>query len=462
MTLFLLLDFGATHLKSSVVDLDSGRFSHFFKQPAVVNCSKIKGHHELSLLALKDQFLSVCHHYVNHLGFGLGGIVLCSQMHGFVITDLDNNSLTEYISWRDERSLQFLKGESTFELVQQELGGLFREISGMRPRPGLAFVNALHMARSMDLGHELKILSLPEWLVLNGIEAKNVVHETMLAGSGFYDVKKRELSRELLGFFEEICGVRCIFNEPVSFQTPAAYVKIFHQKIPVYVGVGDHQCAVLGAGNVPNETISINLGTGSQVSIIDKEVKTDEVECRPYFDFSRLSTITHIPSGRALNEYLNFLASVCQMTKGSVDWWSELGKLSLPDVMNSTLDFDLGVFNSAWNYTDGGKILLIGEGHFTVKNYLASLLKGYVVQYLNAIRILDPDRTVNTYVLSGGVASAIPVVSQVLAHLSGRHVKTSFPIDETFLGLRVIALIAAGFEHQCVEAQEIFGSRVIL
>lgn len=63
------------------------------------------------------------------------------------------------------------------------------------------------------------------------------------------------------------------------------------------------------------------------------------MEQRPFLDEQTLSIITHIPSGRALNCYVEFLHSVIKFREG------------------------------------GGSISKIMENKFTLENYTASLLK---------------------------------------------------------------------------------------
>ena len=103
---FLLVDFGTTSTKSALVDLDSGAFSHILRHPAIPNCAAPSSHYEISLDAIRARFLDICTHYYDHLKVHFAGIAICSEMHGFAILDHNKKPLTNYISWKDERSLQ--------------------------------------------------------------------------------------------------------------------------------------------------------------------------------------------------------------------------------------------------------------------------------------------------------------------------------------------------------------------
>lgn len=70
-------------------------------------------------------------------------------------------------------------------------------------------------------------------------------------------------------------------------------------EVPIYIPVGDHQCSLLGAG-LQNHELSVNLGTGGQISILGG---TD----RPYFDGRGLTCHVRLPAGRALSSLQKLL-----------------------------------------------------------------------------------------------------------------------------------------------------------
>ncbi len=144
---YLLIDFGTTSTKSTLVDLDTGVFSHLLRYSAIPPQSGPPGHHEVSLDAIRSRFDEICGHYCD-LSPNLAGVILCSEMHGFAVLDSDTRRpLTPYISWLDARALD----SDTFSLVSQRLGDRFRDITGMRPRPGFPLLNLTHLARTANL-----------------------------------------------------------------------------------------------------------------------------------------------------------------------------------------------------------------------------------------------------------------------------------------------------------------------
>jgi sugar (pentulose or hexulose) kinase len=100
---FLLMDFGTTSIKTSIVDLDTGAFSYIKGHPSVSNLAVMPGRYEISPSSLRERFLSICDFYFAQLGIQFEGIAICSEQNGFVALNQENVPITNYISWKDER-----------------------------------------------------------------------------------------------------------------------------------------------------------------------------------------------------------------------------------------------------------------------------------------------------------------------------------------------------------------------
>ncbi|MBI2501846.1 MAG: hypothetical protein HYW07_01270 [Candidatus Latescibacteria bacterium] len=454
MTPYLLVDFGTTSTKSTLVDLDTGTFAHQQRYPAIPSVPGPHGHCEIPLEALQRRFLQICADGYAHAP--LRGILLCSEMHGFALLDHAGQPLSNYLSWKDERSLEKVQGQDTFSLVAGQLGPAFKQITGMRPRPGFPLMNLAHLGRTTALPAQARLVSLPCWLARCSGEAEEMLHPTVLAGLALFDLCQGAVSAELLSLLREVTGCAFALGEPAPAHQVAGYWRQDGARVPIYAGVGDHQCAVLGAGNLPRQSLSLNLGTGSQASVIGGDSPCEELETRPYFDAHLLQTITHIPAGRALAAHLDFLAQV-RGAPSSQEFWSMLAALDETQLEQATMHFGLSVFKSARGYRDGGSISRIEEGDYTLPNYLASLLGSFLGQYLEVRELLDPGHCLTQAILSGGLARNLPRWHQLFARRAGCPALPATSLDETLLGLRTLALVAEGRAQTCLEAQRIFG-----
>jgi sugar (pentulose or hexulose) kinase len=434
----LLLDCGATRIKAALLDLPDGLLRERRDYTPPPSVATIHGRYELPIDAILSQFNEICTTYFQLAG-NLHGIFLCSQMHGFALQDISNRTIvTNYISWQDERSLETINGEQTFSRLSVLTGKRYRAITGMPPRPGLPYFNLAHLVKEQGLQGEFRLLSLPD-IVSGGDRA----HLTMLAGTGFFDLTSGAPSHELIEIFNEFTGNHIDLSFPGKLgETEAVSVwkHVSGLEIPIFPGVGDHQTALLGAGVRKATDCSVNVGTGAQVSVIAPPWHPD-TDRRPYFQGDELSTITHIPAGRSLVAFVGFLEECSGGFVHSRAYWSQLESLTADEILSSDLEINLAIFKSAWHFNSGGDIKGISESNFTLHNFLASLIKSLALQFVAAIKVIDPDNKTDRIVLSGGIPQKIRAFIKVLEELCAVEVVLSVDEEETLAGLKELVLL---------------------
>jgi len=177
--------------------------------------------------------------------------------------------------------------------------------------------------------------------------------------------------------------------------------------VKFYSVLGDTNC-VIESVDLEETDLLINMGTGSQV------ISTDNIT-------------SYIPSGRALNMFSSFFQSM------GVDFFERCSKLTVNDLITSTLEIDLNVFEQAVEYNGGGFIKNIHEDNFTVDNMIASVVKGYVTQY---IRRIDTDIFEHIF-LTGGISKKLPVIKEYITHVTGIETITlNDEYESTHLGMK--------------------------
>ncbi|HOX23616.1 MAG TPA: FGGY family carbohydrate kinase, partial [Elusimicrobiales bacterium] len=307
MSRFILIDFGASRVKYACFDARSKKFFNEgdTASPRPVRTAGLVW--EESPAALRSAFLSACRKAAVGLERPPRGVLVCSQTHGFIALDEKKRPLSNYISWKDERSLSALKKESAYEYLGRSIGAAYRQITGMKMRPCFPAFNFAALARTQKLPRKCRIASLPEWLAMGCDCDAGLVHETVFAGLGFYDLDRRRVSPLIYDAVSDYCGAKPVFGWPVAEMAPCATLRIMGADVPLYVGVGDHQSAVLGALGAKINALSVNVGTGSQVSC--PGFPSALAENRPYLGNRVMATVTHLPAGRALEEFLGFFGT---------------------------------------------------------------------------------------------------------------------------------------------------------
>ena len=466
---FLAIDFGTTSTKSALLDLEDGAFVGLERRsdggPALAGSGRggIQ-RHELSLPQLLQRFDDICHRAWEITHFD--GIVLCSEMHGFVVVSEMGEPQTNYVSWLDARSTEQIDGISTHDLIVEELGDDFRRLTGMRPRPGFPLLNLAHTGRTGELTTDGWALSLPcalARLTHDGMREEAIFeHPTMLAAMALADVEAQATpAPRLLDLVHEIGQCRIRVGAPSGEGQIAGHWRSREGLIPIYAGVGDHQCSVLGASPEPKMDANLNLGTGSQVGIVDGPLD-DAFELRPYFDSRHLTAITHIPAGRALNEFVGFLEAIARFAGATGDFWGALATVTPEQVQDAALAVDLSIFEGARGWTDGGSIRQIVEGSLDVEAYLAAVLAAFTRQYVDVLAEVDAPRQLQRLLLSGGIARRLPQLRHILAKAMPYDVQPAADLDESLLGLRCLALHAAGRAASVCDAAEIFQRQCVL
>lgn len=422
----LLIDFGASRVKAGICHADETDVTDikiYAPCPPVVSD---KGRYEVDASGLAGLFTRIVEEYT--FSHCISSVFMCSEMHGFALADRNNRPLTDYISWKDERDAQsggtFFHSLTSFITPSDYLA-----LTGMACTTTVPVVNLCQILKNLKL-REAKVLSLPELIVAIAGHPTDTAHVTLSAGIGFYDIGHQTVSDRMVEFIRRETGTTVSMNALVHNKLePMGTIK----GITVYTGVGDLQAALYGADN-DESTVSLNLGTGSQVSCVGCSIPSFELETRPFFDGKDIRTITHIPSGRMLNAYVGFLNSI----NPREDFWKQLSEITSDEIQDAPLDFGLGIFKGAWGGDDGGYILRISEGNLTVRGYLASLLNAYINQYVRALSKFG-DLSSRTVVLSGGIPGKLPVIGQIIGNETGLTVRHSSSREETLDGLAKLA-----------------------
>ena len=428
--LVLLADFGASRIKAAIGDTAAGKILASKDYPSGTPVFSQNRHCEVSLTEIQTALTRLLNDFSD---FDISGVFISSEMHGFLITDKDNTPLTPYISWKDERCLTTYENSDYFSVLNEKTANAFRDVTGMTARPCFPFYNAFAFLQENPQSKPVKILTLADYLASLFEDFSNQTHITMAAGLGFFNVREKVYEQS----FIDTCRKNISFNAVSDKVVPVAYWRKNGKNIPVYTGVGDHQCAVFGADN-DETTISFNLGTGSQISVVSTQTQT-QTDLRPFFGGKFLHTITHIPSGRALAVYAGFLGDKA---------FDEIDSLTARELEDSSLDFDLAVFESAANFKGYHGIGNIREKTLTRENWLASLIRSYADQYLALLQRFTLEDQVKTVVLSGGISRRIPALREYFKHHLPYDVVVADITEETFFGL--LKLVTAIEEEKTI------------
>ena len=299
------IDYGATFIKGAVLDIDRMKIDHVVRFPFPDFISNLpEAFREIS----PEAILTATRHILGNLSAHTEnpeGILLCGQMGCLVLVDDSGRALTNIVSWQDSRGDRSNAPGSTEDLVrsvsEMHLIAAGNDFRASTPLKTLFWLKANNPGLQRCVP-----TTLCDFIAANLTNSRVDSHRTNAAAFGCMDLNTGDWHPEVL---KSLDLTDLQWPDIVSdWDRPVGVSSIGGIRIPVFPSIGDQQAALVGAGLEERE-LSINIGTGSQVSRLSSSFLTGDFQCRPFVDARYVCTITHIPAGRALNGLLRFLNS---------------------------------------------------------------------------------------------------------------------------------------------------------
>jgi sugar (pentulose or hexulose) kinase len=422
----VLVDFGASRIKFVLYDTYGNTIIDTIdvESPSTKNHSTVPGHFEIPAQLYWDAFNTTLLKLVDQ--HEIDSAYICSEMHGFVLLDQTRPDLSVYYSWKDQRVEQ---------ASLNYYSDTFKQTTGMQLRKGFPF--ATLTALDLDKSKSYLFCTLVDYIMHSGRSIKPESNITLSASTGLVDIHTKEWSSLLLDLLELHPG-QLRFNK-LSTNTHEYIGNILFNNsvVPIYGGIGDFQSAMLGAGLGKEFAAVVNLGTGSQVACITRDLYEHEI--RPLDEHRYAKVFTHIPSGRALNVVAEFVDSI----GGKGRFWALWKDLTAEQVIAAPGTVDLNVFEAAWQYSDTSGFIPLRENQSDIKQVIANIANSWAQQYVLALNKLDPTIACKEVAVVGGLAHKSLFITSVFNSLdSTRSYKTvkSITGEETLDGLLKIYL----------------------
>ncbi len=275
------IDIGTTSICGVVLDTDTGKvvksrteMSNAFI-PTENAWEKIQDTEKVISLAVE-----ILESFADYPAVVIG---LTGQMHGIVYVNTEGKAVSPLYTWQDGRGSLPYQGTTYAEYLGSFAGygnvtDFYNKVNGLRPAEAVGYCTIMDY-----LG-----------MVLCGLK-KPCIHTTNAASLGCFDIETK-------GFTYEVTA-----DVSDSFDILGEY-----KGIPVSVAIGDNQASVFST-LADEKDILINVGTGSQVSVVSDSIKTGEnIETRPYFDGKYLIVGAALCGGRAYSMLKDFYKELLQ------------------------------------------------------------------------------------------------------------------------------------------------------
>ena len=323
-------------------------------------------------------------------------IGITGQMHGIVYLDETGGIVSPLFTWQDGRGDQIYRDGKTYTQWLSEKTGyplatgygavthFYNTVNGLVPST----------ARTFCTIHDLAAMTLA-----NVSEPR--LHPSDAASFGLYDLRANQFDANAI----LKVGMNPKFFPKV--ETDSNILGETKEGIPVAVAIGDNQASVLGAVEDMQNSILVNVGTGSQISCVVSRVPDDyKMDCRPLIDGLYLLAGSSLCGGRAYAILEKFLRETAMLVTGvEVDSaYSAMNQvMSKYTVPTQALKVDTAFSGTRQEPERRGAISNIGIDNLTMPNLCDGVMNGMVQELFDLYQQMLPmlDKTPSKLVGAG-------------------------------------------------------------
>ncbi len=435
---YIGIDLGTSSIKGALLDLDALSVG----SPRHIACpSPLPGLPPLHTEFDPESFVAATRRLIEALlaeAPDSQGVLMCGQMGGLVLVSPVGEALSNYVSWLDRRLLgSHPAGHGSFydalltRLTPEDWVALGREI-----RPGTPLSYLFWFVENSQSSPIQAIATLPDFVLARLCGVLPVTHPTSAVGA--IHLKTRDWHYSLfdrLGFADVRWPALREINEPLG------ETRVNGCRLVCYPPVGDHPCALAGALLDFGE-LSLNVSTGSQVSLRSKDAEPGDYQTIPFFDGQFLNRISNLPAGRALAALVRLLSEFAE-AEGFVlsSPWDYIAKAAAARPA-SDLRANLAFFPTPLG--DFGSLTHLREENLTVGDLFRAAFVNMADNYYASALRLSRSQDWGRLVFSGGLVQKLELLRSLIAEKFQREYRLCDSVDDTLQGLLVLALVASG------------------
>lgn len=442
-TLILGIDIGTTSISAVVIDIKNKKNIETY---TLENTAGIKSSNycfsEQNPTILYDKVMKLVELIVT--GYpSIKAIGVTGQMHGILYIDNKGDAVSSLITWQDKRADEKMENSCTY------CEKMF-EVTGKRTYTGFGFATHYYnLLNQLVPSDAYSFCTIMDYLVMKLTKQSHpLVHVSNAASFGFFDT-------ETLSFDKESISKLKMDSIVLPDVTNEFFIAGNYKNIPVSVAIGDNQASFLGAVENLDETVLVNIGTGSQISFMsDFCVTDDKLELRPLVKDKYILCGSALCGGASYALLESFFRNYVRA--------SDSNHSLQYDILN-TLAYDAYKQNkkpltvstlfagTRSDPTMQGSILHITKENFTPGQLALGFITGISKELYDFMPINTEKKLI---VASGNAVRKIPVMKQVLEDMFGLPVQISYNKEEAAVGAALFSAIAVNIVKNIYEASK--------
>lgn len=413
------IDVGTTSICGVVIDIKTGELIKSVTKDSNAFISSVADWERIQSV---EKIISIATEILDSLVTdNIAVIGVTGQMHGIVYVDKDGNALSPLYTWQDGRGNQHFENTTYAEFLGGSTGygnvtDFYNRQNNLVPDGSAGFCTI----------HDYFVMRLC------GLKEPQI-HITDAASFGLFDLKMKRFT----------CENNIDFVD--GYKIAGEY-----KNIPVSVAIGDNQASVLSSLCGQDELL-INVGTGSQVSVVSEHIITaNNIETRPFFEGKYLVVGAALCGGRAYAMLKDFY----KMVLSSV---AEIDDKTVYDVMGAffeekgdTLSVDTRFAGTRADKTVRGSIHNISVDNFTPAALTKGVLEGIINELYDMYKAMGV--SIKGIVGSGNGIRKNKALIKSAEKSFGYNLKIPYHTEEAAFGAALYGMISAGYFRNMHEA----------
>ena len=458
LNVVLSLDIGTTSIGLVALNTDSGvpLFSTSIANRATVSATA-KGLHEQNAATILNATRLLLTQALDDLrkirvdAGAIRGISVTGQMHGIVLVDGNNQPGSNLYTWRDQRS----RKSSLIEKLHSN-DDIARRC-GCRLQPGYGFatlhqllVDDTNLPAALSTG-KLRVCGITD-LVAASLSGEFVTDTSVAASWGGLDIRTHQWDDEVLDALG--IPIRALPEISAPSRPYATILPEFAEEhgidadALVCTGIGDHQATVLACRPIHAGTCVLNFGTGSQISMVQRDSKPNAgLEIRPFLPDYYLLTGAGLCGGWSYEYLARFFQSVVGEFAGIHISLNQVYKImnvagDSQSLGANGLAVDPLFLGSRTDDRTSGSILGIDSENLRPSNLILATVNGMVDELFGYLPRCEPNTS--KLFLIGNAARQIPLLREVVRNRWGTFPNTIECKEEAALGAAYMAAVNLG------------------
>lgn len=448
------IDIGTTTICGILMDAATGEL---LKKLTLPNDTAFEGANPYEKLQDPDKIEEKCRRIVEELSEGNENLVslgVTGQMHGVLYLDGEGNAVSPLMTWQDGRGdTIFQEGKSYAKVLSEK--------TGYRLATGFGAVTHYHHVMNQSVPEKaVTFCTIPDYIAMKLADRKKpALHSSMAASLGLYDMAKGVFDEEKI----EAAGMAASsFPEVLKEEKSIGFWK---GTIPVSPAFGDNQASFLGSVD-DTSNVLVNVGTGSQVSVLGDSLKTfQSLESRPFMEGKYLYVGSSLCGGYSYSLLKTLFESVLKMS----------GQTEIPELyeaMNAAgweaknaglpaLSVDTRFRGTRENPALRGKITNISPENLTPGAMVLGMLGGIcqeLLEFYQEYEEVQPAGERFSHITgSGNGIRKNPLLQEIFREGFGKELKIPACAEEASYGCAKFSLYTAGLAASLKDLQKIGG-----